>query len=265
MDPFEGFKTQQKLGWAHFAPLEAVTAIPGANLVRFAGVREGQVVLDVGCGTGVTTIAAARAGAKVSALDLTPELLDRARFNAQVAGVEVDWREGDVEKLPYEDASFDVVLSQFGHIFAPRPAVAIGEMLRVLKPGGMIVFSTWPPELFTGRMFALIAKYLPPPPQGVAPPPQWGDRSVVQERLGAAVRDISFETGTMLYPALSPAHHRLGTERTAGPLVKLVEMLTANDPAKLEAFRREYDALAAEYFRDNAVHQVYLMTRAVKN
>ena len=74
MDPFEGFKAQQKLGWAHFAPLEAVTAIPGANLVRFAGVRGGQVVLDVGCGTGVTTIAAARIGAKVSALDLTPEL-----------------------------------------------------------------------------------------------------------------------------------------------------------------------------------------------
>jgi len=265
MDPYQDFKAAQKLAWAYFAPLEMITTIPAAQLVKFASVRAGQRVLDAACGTGVVALTAARLGAKVSGLDLTPELLERARHNSQLAGVEVDWREGDVEKLPFDDATFDVVLSQFGHMFAPRPAVAVGEMLRVLKPGGTIAFSTWPPDLFIGRMFTLGARYLPPPPPGVAPPVQWGDRAVVRERLGNAVRDIVFDTGMMLAPALSPQHHRETMERTAGPIIKLVETLATSDPAKLAAFRREYDALAAEFLRDNAVQQGFLMTRAIKN
>ena len=137
-------------------------------------------------------------------------------------------------------------------------------MLRVLKPGGTIAFSTWPPELFVGRMFALVSSYMPPPPPGVSPPPQWGDANIVRQRLGAAVRDIAFDRATMLVPALSPQHHRAVTERTAGPMVKLVESLTASDPAKLAVFRREYDALAAEYFEENILRQGYLITRATK-
>ena len=264
MDSFEAFKAVQKQGWVHFAPLETFTTIPAARLVNFAGVRAGQQVLDVACGTGVVAITAARMGAKVSGIDLTPELLERARYNSQVAGLEVDWREGDVEKLPFNDGAFDVVLSQFGHMFAPRPSVALAEMLRVLKPGGTIAFSTWPPELFTGRMFRLVAGYMPPPPPGVSPPPQWGDQNIVRERLGDAVRDIAFERATMHAPALSPQHFRAMTERTAGPMVKLVENLSANDPSKLAAFRREYDTLAAEFFHDNSMQQDYLMTRATK-
>jgi SAM-dependent methyltransferase len=265
MDPFETFKTAQKQGWAHFAPLEMVTTIPAASLVKFSGVRTGQRVLDVGCGTGVVAITAARLGAKVNALDLTPELLERARQNGQLAEVDVDWREGDAENLPFGDATFDVVLSQFGHMFAPRPAVAVAEMLRVLKPGGTIAFSTWPPELFTGRMFKLVSSYLPPPPPGVAPPPQWGDEKVVRERLGSVVKDITFQHDTMRAPALSPQHYRALTERTAGPLVKLVEGLSAGDPAKLEAFRKEFDALIREYLAENFMRQDFLMTRATKN
>jgi ubiquinone/menaquinone biosynthesis C-methylase UbiE len=262
-DPFEQFKAAQKKGWAFFAPLEIVTTMPAAQLVKHAGVRGGQKVLDVACGTGPTAVTAARLGAKVTALDLTPELLNRARQNAKIAEVEIEWHEGDAEHLPFADATFDVVLSQYGHIFAPRPAVAIAEMLRVLKPGGTIAFSTWPPEAFTGRMFLLRERYLPSP-VGVPAPTEWGDRAIVQQRLGSAVRDISFAKGTMLSPALSPQHHRLMTERTAGPMIKLIDDLTANDPAKLAAFRREYDALAAEYFHDNTMHQEYLMTRAAK-
>ena len=265
MDPFEGFKKTQKEGWAHFAPLEAVTSRPAAHLVKFAGVRAGQKVLDVACGTGVVAVTAARLGAKVTALDLTPELLERARENARIAQVDIEFHEGDVEKLPFADATFDVVLSQFGHMFAPQPAVALAQMLRVLKPGGVIAFSTWPPDLMTGRMFGLIARYSAPPPPGVAPPSQWGDRNVIRERLGSAVHDITFDTATMLAPALSPQHFRHATEKTAGPLVKLVQMLSAGDPAKLADLRREDEALAAEYFHDNAVHQDYLMTRAVRN
>lgn len=265
MDPFESFKAAQKQGWAHFVPFEAMTTPCAAQLVKRACVRPGQRVLDVACGTGVVSVTAARLGARVTALDLTPELLERARENARVAGVEIDWHEGDVEKLPFGDAAFDVVLSEFGHIFAPRPDVALAEMLRVLKPGGTIAFSTWPPELFVGRMFALTASYLPPPPPGVAPPPQWGDPNIVRQRLGPAVKDILFDRATMLVPALSPSHHRTAAEKAAGAMVRLVAELAEHDPAKLEQFRREYEALASEYFEDNILRQDYLITRATKS
>ena len=264
MDPFEAFKASQKQGWAHFAPFEAHTTPSAARLVKRAGVRLGQRVLDVACGTGVVSVTAARLGARVTGLDLTPELLERARENARIAAVEIDWHEGDVEHLPFSDATFDVVLSQFGHIFAPRPEVAIGEMLRVLKPGGTVAFSTWPPEVFVGRMFALSASYMPPPPPGVAPPPQWGDPNVVRQRLGSMVKDILFDRATMLVPALSPSHHRTASEKTAGPMIRLVATLTASDPAKLEEFRRAYDVLASEYFEDNLLRQDYLITCATK-
>jgi len=265
MDPFDQFKSAQKQGWAHFAPLEATTMLPAARLVKFAGIAPGMRLLDVACGTGVAAIPAARVGAKVTALDLTPELLERARFNATLAGVEIQWHEGDVEKLPFADSTFDAVISQFGHIFAPRPAMALAEMLRVLRPGGTIAFSTWPPELLTGRMFTLVARYMPPPPVPAAPPVQWGDQNVILERFGNAVRDVTFERAVMLAAALSPQHFRAFTEKTAGPLIKLVEIYEKSDPAKLAEFRREYDAIAAQYFEDNALQQGYLMTRAIKN
>lgn len=264
VDVLANFKAAQRAGWAHFAPLQALTTEPAAQLVRFAGIRSGDRVLDVACGTGVVAVTAARRGATVTGLDLTPELIDVARDNARLGAVEVDWREGDVESLPFAADSYDVVVSQFGHMFAPRPDVAIGEMLRVLKPGGTIAFSTWPPELFTGRMFALTTKYMPPLPAGVAPPPLWGDPRVVQERLGASVRDLRFDRQTMVVPVLSVAHQRENLERSAGPVIKLVEMLSSSNPAKLAAYRSECEALIAEYLDDNTLRQGYLMTRAIK-
>ncbi len=263
-DPLVQFKQNQREAWAHFAPLEAHTTPTAAQLVKFAGVVSGQAVLDVACGTGVVAVTAARQGARVTGLDLTPELLARARENAALAEVRIEFHEGDVEQLPFADASFDVVLSQYGHMFAPRPAVAIGEMLRVLKPGGTIAFSTWPPEMFIGRVFGLIGSYMPPPPPGVAPPVQWGEPSIVRERLGAAVKDLTFRRASMSVPTLSPQHARAMLERTAGPVLKLVEMLSKTDPTKLGAFRREYDALSMDFVADNQTAQDYLMTRAVK-
>jgi len=263
-DPIAQFKENQRQGWKHFVPLEAMTTPAAARLVKHANVRAGQEVLDVACGTGVVAITASRLGARVRGLDLTPELLERARENARIAGAEIAFAEGDVEAMPFPDATFDVVLSQFGHMFAPRPDVAVGEMLRVLKPGGTIAFSTWPPELLIGSSFRLVGSYMPPPPPGVSPPPQWGDVAVVRERLGAAVKDIVFDRGCMLVPALTLANYRDHIEHTAGPMLKLVEMLGASDPARLAQFRREYEALAAPYYADNIVRQDYLMTRAVK-
>jgi SAM-dependent methyltransferase len=212
----------------------------------------------------VVAITAARLGARVTALDLTPELLERARENARLINLDIEWHEGDVEQLPFGDAAFDVVLSQYGHMFAPRPDMAAAEMLRVLKPGGTLAFSTWPPELFVGRTFALVGRYSPPPPPGMAPPPLWGDPNVIRERLGAAVKDLTFDRERMLVPALSPQHHRANFERTAGPARKLVESLTSADPQRLEALRADYDRLVTEYFEDNVVRQDYLLTRATK-
>lgn len=265
MDSIEAFKALQKEGWANFAPLEMMTTIPAARLVRFAGVRPGQQVLDVACGTGVVAITAARADAQVTGIDLTPELLERARHNSQVAELQIDWREGDAEKMPFGDGAFDVILSQFGHIFAPRPNVVIAEMLRVLKPGGTIAFSTWPPELFMGRMFSLVAAYVPPATAAASPPSQWGDPKTVQQRLGTAVRDIVFDIETILSPALSPQHFRATVERTVGPVIQLVAKLSTEDPAKVAAFRSEFDVLAKQFFDQNAVRQTYMLTRAVKN
>jgi SAM-dependent methyltransferase len=263
-DPFIEFKQAQREGWAFFAPLETFTTPPAAQLAKFARVGNWQHVLDVACGTGVIAVTAARMGAHVTGLDLTPELLAHARENAALAGVTVDWREGDVEQLPFDDDSFDVVLSQYGHIFAPRPAIAVAEMLRVLKPGGTLAFSTWPPEMFVGRMFVLGGSYMPPPPPGTAPPVQWGEPHIVRERLGDAVTDLTFRRGCMVVPSLSPQHSRANFERTAGPVIKLVQMLGATDPARLEAFRRDFEALVAEFAVDNVIRQDYLMTRAIK-
>ena len=230
--------------------------------MKFAQVKPGETVLDVGTGTGVVAITAARAGAKVTALDLTPELLEQARENAGIAGLgDITWNEGDAEKLPYPDASFDVVLSQFGHMFAPRPDVAIAEMRRVLKPTGRVAFATWPPEHFVGRLFAFVGKNSPPPPPGAAPPPMWGNPTVVAERLAPHFEPPFFERATMTFPALSLQHFRGFMERSVGPMQKLVENL-AGDPQKLAAIRAEFEALAAPYYFDNVVHQSYLMTRA---
>ena len=262
-DVIAKFKEAQRQGWKHFAPLEAVTTPAAARLVKFANVRGGQNVLDVGCGTGVAAITAARIGARVRGIDLTPELLERARENARIANVEIDFREGDVEALPFDDAAFDVVLSHYGHMFAPRPDVAISEMLRVLKLGGTIAFTTWPPELLIGSSFRLVASYMPSPPPGVSPPPQWGDVAIVRERLGSAVKDILFDRACMFFPALSVQNYRDHLERAAGPMLQLVESLVTSDPAQLAKFRREYDALIAPYFEDNIVRQDYLITRAV--
>lgn len=261
-DPITAFKAMQRETWSSFAPTAAFTTPPAARLVAFAGVKAGETVLDVACGTGVVAVTAARTGAKANGLDLTPALLEEARRSATMAGVDIEFTEGDVEALPYPDAAFDVVLSQFGHMFAPRPGLAIDEMLRVLKSGGRIAFSTWPPELLVGRMFTLIAHHLPPP-EGVAPPIAWGDPSVVRQRLGDTVRNLEFTRDEMLYPALSLGHYAAMIEQNIGPITAIVAM-KSGDAAALAAFRTEFRELSEPYFQDNLIRQSYLMTRAVK-
>jgi SAM-dependent methyltransferase len=264
MDPIAKFKAAARAGWETFAAVEMSTASVAPRLVHFAGIERGARVLDVGCGTGVVALTAARRGAWVSGLDLTPKLLERARENAALMSLDVDWREGDAEALPYADAEFDVVVSQYGHMFAPRPELAVAEMLRVLKPGGTIAFSTWPPELLMGRMFALIGRYAPPPPPGASPPHLWGDPNVVRERLGNAVTDLFFDRDVMYAQTLSVQHQRVFLEANAGPVSKLIEALSLSDPPRLAAFRADLEQLLAQYFEDNLLKQDYLLTRARK-
>ena len=248
-DPFAELKTRQREMWSSFAPTAIFTTPPAAHLVRFAALKAGESVLDVGTGTGVVAVTAARAGARVTGLDLTPSLLADASENARIAGCEgIVWTEGDAERLPYPDASFDVVLSQFGHMFAPRPDVAIAEMHRVLKPKGRIAFATWPPEHLVGRMFAFVGRNSPPPPPGAAPPPQWGNPTVIAERLGTGFDAPHFERGTMHFIALSPAHYRTFMERSVGPMQKLVEGL-AGDPDKADVAARRVRCTGCAVFR----------------
>jgi SAM-dependent methyltransferase len=262
VDPFEELKHRQREMWASFSPTAAFTTPVAAHLVSFAAVVAGESVLDVGTGTGVVAITAARAGAHVTALDLTPELLAHARENGRIARQEdIVWTEGDAEQLPYPDATFDVVLSQFGHMFAPQPHLAVAQMRRVLKPGGRLAFATWPPEHFVGRMFSFVARHSPPPPPGAVPPPLWGVPAVIAERLGAQFDAPFHERGTMIFPALSLGHFRGFMEKSVGPMQKLVERL-AGEPDRLMAVRAEFEALAAPYFSDNVVRQSYLLTRA---
>lgn len=259
---FAEFKARQREMWSSFAPTAILTTPVAAHLVKFAGVQSGERLLDVACGTGVVAITAARAGARVSGLDLTPELLEHARANQKIAQCsDIDWTEGDAESLPYEDSTFDVVVSQFGHMFAPRPDVAIAEMRRVLKPAGRVAFASWPPEHFVGRFFALVGRYSPPPPGGAAAPPLWGSVPVVTERLSSGFDAPFFERGTMKVPALSLQHFWEAMTVSIGPLQKLVERL-ADAPEQLNAVREEFYRLAEPCFRDNLLHQSYLLTRA---
>lgn len=261
MDPTAQFKEQQKAAWSSFALFESMTGTVAPRLVSFAGIKAGAAVLDVGCGTGVVGLTAARLGARVTGVDLTPELIARAKENSALTGLEVDWRQGDAEALPAPDASFDFVVSQFGHMFAPRPDVALAEMRRVLKPDGRIAFATWPPEHFVGRFFALVSRNSPPPPPGAAPPPLWGSVPVVSERLSEGFEAPFFGRGVMLVPALSLGHFWEFMSASVGPLQKLVERL-AGDPDQLAAVRQQFIDLAEPYYDGNLVHQHYLLTRA---
>jgi SAM-dependent methyltransferase len=167
----------------------------GDELVARMGVKEGERVLDVACGTGNVAIPAAATGADVVGVDITPELLADAKRNADKYGVQAEWVEGDAQDLPFDDDSFDVVLSTFGCMFAPDHANAAAEIVRVLKPGGRFGVVAWRPEGNIGKFFATIAKYAPAPPEGFQPPPLWGVRDHVTEIFAPTGAELSFEDG----------------------------------------------------------------------
>jgi SAM-dependent methyltransferase len=165
----------------------------GRRTVERAGVTAGQKVLDVGAGNGNVAIPAAQAGARVIALDPTPELFESGRARAAEAGVEIEWVEGEAMDLPYEDGRFDAVLSNFGAMFAPVHARAAAELSRVAKPDGVVVMTTWAADHMNGRLFVAMAPFMPPLPDGVEPPPLWGDEEHVRAVFGPTGRSLTIE------------------------------------------------------------------------
>ena len=191
----EEFKEQQRAIWdaGDYATLAGYIDDVGEVLVGRAGADGGMNVLDVACGTGNAALPAARAGARVTGLDLVPKLLEGGRQKAATAGVEIAFVEGDAEELPFEDGAFDRVFSTFGHMFAPRHKRTADEMLRVCAPGGAIGICCWTPEGSVGDVFKLSGSYMPPPPDFASPPILWGTEDHVRELFGPAATDFEFE------------------------------------------------------------------------
>jgi SAM-dependent methyltransferase len=149
----------------------------------------GMNVLDVACGTGNSAVPAARKGAHVTGIDIAPNLLHQARERALAEGLTASFDEGDAENLPYPDARYDLVMSMFGAMFAPRPEQVAAELARVCRPAGLIAMANWTPQGFSGKMFAWTARHIPPP-EGIPAPVLWGDEDVVRKRLAAVASPI---------------------------------------------------------------------------
>jgi SAM-dependent methyltransferase len=163
---------------------------PGAlEFLARIPIKPGTRMLDVACGAGQIALSAARAGVRVIGVDIATNLIEQARARAQAEGVDVRFDEGDAEMLPYEDASFDLVVSLIGAMFAPRPERVAAELVRVCRPGSRIVMANWTPEGFVGQMFKTIGKHVPPPLL-MPSPVKWGDEATVRERLRDGVAEL---------------------------------------------------------------------------
>jgi ubiquinone/menaquinone biosynthesis C-methylase UbiE len=188
---FEEVKKKMRATWmaGDFGQIARYSAKAAEEFVGRLGIRPGTAVLDVACGTGNLAIPAAKKGAKITGIDIAPNLLDQSRERAAAEGVEAAFEEGDAEQLPYADGAFDVVMTMFGAMFAPRPDRVAAELVRVCRPGGTIAMANWTPEGFVGRMFAAGARFAPLP-EGVPPPVLWGDERIVRERLASGTSEI---------------------------------------------------------------------------
>lgn len=227
--------------------------------------KAGMRVLDVACGTGNLAIPAAHAGADVAGIDIAPNLIEQAQARATAENLNVVFEVGDAENLPYEDVSFDVVMTMFGAMFAPRPAVTAAELVRVCKPGGLIAMANWTPDAFTGQMFKLGAKYVPPQP-GMPSPALWGTEDAVRERLADGIADLQMTRRKImfLYP-MSPTEVVEQFRLYFGPTVVAFSKL---DPDGQAALRSDLEALWTEHNQatdgTTAVESEYLEVLAVR-
>ena len=186
-------KARHRAMWAlgdYAAVATEVIAELGPTLVEAVAVEAGERLLDVATGSGNVALPAARVGARVTASDLTPELLEVGRRQSSAEGLAIAWETGDAEALPYADHTFDVTTSCVGVMFAPHHQPAADELVRVTRGGGRIGLIAWTPAGFIGQMFATMKPYAPPPPPGASPAPLWGDEGHVRGLLSDRVRDL---------------------------------------------------------------------------
>jgi SAM-dependent methyltransferase len=260
MTAVDELKQVHRATWAagdYAAIAEVVNDAPPRDLLRRIDVGPGQDVLDVATGTGNIAIPAAAAGANVVGLDLAPELLATARRRAEEEGVDVEWVEGDAEDLPFDDESFDLVLSAFGVQFAPRHEITARELARVCRAGGTIGLVNWTPEGQVGELFKVLAGYLPPLPDYASPPPRWGDEEHVRRLFADTRVELEFARGHNPWRFDSPEHYVVFMETHYGPLVKARARLT--DEGRWDACR---DEILAMVRRRNEVSDGGLLMQA---
>jgi len=243
-------KTKHRAMWAmgdYPTVVSDVVAPLGPILVDAAGIQPGDLVLDVAAGSGNAAIPAARAGARVIASDLTPELLETGQKLAAEAGVQLTWETADAEALPYGDSEFDAVLSCLGVMFAPHHQTSADELIRVCRPGGTIGLLSWTPSGFIGQMFATMRPYAAPPPPGAQPPPLWGSEDHVRELLGDRVEQVRTETRTLrVTHYTSPEAFRDYFKTNYGPTISAYRFI-ADDPDRVAALDHDLAELGQRF------------------
>ena len=187
----ETLKTRLKTTWeaGDFSEVAKHIETTAEAFVDRLNIQPEMKVLDVACGSGNLAIVAAKKGAKVTGIDIAENLVEAARQRAEAEGLDIKFEQGDAEALPFDDNSFDVVMTMFGAMFAPRPEVAASELVRVCKPGGTIAMANWTPTGHAGQMFKLSGKYIPPPP--MPSPVLWGVPDEVAARFGDKVSELT--------------------------------------------------------------------------
>ena len=219
-------KARQQKTWASgdYAVIASRIVLASELLADAADLKPGWKVLDVACGNGNATLAAARHGTRPLGIDYVPELLEGGRGRAVAEGLDVEFRLGDAEKLPVQDASFDAVLSVFGVMFAPDHQRAAAEIIRAARSGATIGLASWTPDGFIGQMFGVITRHVPPPP-GVASPLLWGTREHLASLFGAAAEEIQSEERICTWRFASPEEFVSVFRRWYGPTLKAFEVL----------------------------------------
>jgi ubiquinone/menaquinone biosynthesis C-methylase UbiE len=228
-------KGRQQRAWSSgdYAVVGVTLQIVGETLCEAVDLRSNQRVLDVAAGNGNATLAAARRFAEVVSTDYVGALLERGRERARADRLSAIFREADAEALPFEDASFDVVLSTFGVMFTPNQQRAAAEMVRVCRPGGKIGLANWTPESFIGQLFKTIGRHLPPPP-GLPSPALWGTRAHLDHLFGTAGR-VGTQSRNFVFRYESSEHWIETFRNYYGPVVKAFEALDGAAAAALEA------------------------------
>jgi SAM-dependent methyltransferase len=223
MDQLSQAKESTKRMWSLGDYREMATMTePAAEAVADAcGISSGMEVLDVAAGNGNFAIAAARRGARVTASDLTPQMVEWGRARSLASGLDIDWREADAEELPFEDGRFEVSASLFGAMFAPRPEQATRELFRVVRPGGRVAMANWTPGSFIARFGELAAKYSGPPPIETPSPFLWGEPEEVRRRFEARASSVQIQRRTATFEFASLAEGRERWEQYNGPSLAL--------------------------------------------